>query len=137
MPADDQFPTIFRSSLRQPAKAEELKIVDRYTLNVGLTGPGGSLESANTMVQAGAAIIHAGGASVFIDNSCLAHGAENWLLTTEERSNDALSFGFVGIVRGKREVWTRGMQVPGFPDIVMSRSDADAQSIRSFAHDEF
>ena len=126
IPADNQFPTIFRSSLRNPARAEELKIVDQYTINVVLNGPGGSLESARIMMQAGAAIIHAGGAGVFIDNSGLAHGAEGWLLMTEEGSSDAISFGFVGIVRGKREVWTMGMQVPGFPDIIMNRADADA-----------
>jgi hypothetical protein len=126
MPADDQFPGIFRSSLRQPATAKELKIVERYTLNVGLTGPGGSLKSAHRMMQAGAAIIHAGGAGVFIDNSCLAHGAENWLIMTEEGSSDAVSFGFIGIVRGKQDVWTMGMHAPGFPEIVMKRADADA-----------
>lgn len=126
IPSDVQFPSIFRTSLRQPAKAEELEIVDRYTINVGLAGPGGSLESAHKMMEAGAAIIHAGGAGVFIDNSCLAHGAEDWLQMTEEASSDAISFGFAGIVRGKREVWTMGMHVPGFPDIVMNRADADA-----------
>lgn len=126
IPSDSQFPGVFRSSLRKPANAEELKIVDRYTINVGLTGPGGSLESAHLMMQACAAIIHAGGAGVFIDNSCLAHGAEDWVQMTEEGSSDAVSFAFAGIVRGKREVWTMGMHVPGFPDIVMNRADADA-----------
>lgn len=61
MPPDNQFPSIFRSTLRRPAKPEELAIVDRYTVNVALTGPGGSLESARKMMQAGAAIIQAGG----------------------------------------------------------------------------
>ncbi|XZE19876.1 hypothetical protein SH449x_005206 [Pirellulaceae bacterium SH449] len=126
IPADKQFPNIFRTSLRQPATAEELRVVDRYTINVGLAGPGGSLESARTMMKAGAAIIHAGGAGVFIDNSCLAHGAEDWLSMTDDGSSDAISFGFVGIVRGEREVRTVGMQVPGFPEILMTRADADA-----------
>lgn len=126
IPPDNQFPDIFRSSLRHPANAAELEIVDRYTMNVGLTGPGGSLDSARTIMNAGAAIIQAGGAGVFIDNSCLSHGAEEWLDMTEEGSSDAISFGFVGIVQGKREVWTMGMHIPGFPDIVMNRADADA-----------
>ncbi|HBJ38934.1 MAG TPA: hypothetical protein DDZ51_30140 [Planctomycetaceae bacterium] len=91
-----------------------------------LTGPGGSLESARKMVQAGAAIIQVGGAGVFIDNSGLAHGAESWMYMTEEGSSDAVSFAFVGIVRGQSEVWTTGMHVPGFPEIIMKRADADA-----------
>ncbi len=126
MPADKQFPGVFRTSLRQSASPEELEIVDRYTINVGLAGAGGSLQSAHIMMRAGAAIMHAGGAGVFIDNSCLAHGAEDWLQMTEEGSSDAISFGFAGIVRGKRELWTMGMHVIGFPDIVMNRADADA-----------
>lgn len=126
IPADSQFPGVFRTSLRQPASEEELEVVDRYTINVGLSGLGGSLESAHKMMQVGAAIIQAGGAGVFIDNSCLAHGAEDWLQMTEEGSSDAISFGFAGIVRGKRELWTMGMHVIGFPDIVMNRADADA-----------
>ena len=126
MPPDDQFAGIFRSSLRRPASAEELQVVDSYTVNVGLTGPGGSLASARAMMQAGAAIIQAGGAGVFIDNSALSHGAENWLFMTDEGSSDAVSFAFVGIIRGEHDVWTMGMQVPGFPEVVMRRADADA-----------
>lgn len=126
MPPDDQFPTIFRSMLRQPANADELETVDHYTANVVLTGPGGSLESARRMMRAAAAIIQAGGAGVFIDNSGLAHGAENWVYMAEDGSSDAVSFAFVGIVRGKSEVWTTGMHVPGFPEIIMKRVDADA-----------
>lgn len=126
IPADKQFPSVFRSSLRSMASVEEMEIVDRYTFNIGLVGPGGSLESALRMMHAGAAIIHAGGAGVFIDNCCLSHGAEDWLSMTDEGSSDSISFGFVGIVRGKSDVWTTGMHVPGFPEIVMTRADADA-----------
>src|SRR5262245_11911590 len=42
MRPDDQFAQIFRSSCRQPASKEELAIVDRYTVNVGLTCEGGA-----------------------------------------------------------------------------------------------
>ena len=53
MAADDQFAQIFRSSCREPATAEELATVDNYTANVLLSGPGGSLPAARTMMQAG------------------------------------------------------------------------------------
>ena len=48
MAADDQFAQIFRSSCRQPATEDELATVDGYTVNVFLSGPGGSLRAART-----------------------------------------------------------------------------------------
>ncbi|MCR9297082.1 MAG: hypothetical protein NXI32_30650 [bacterium] len=126
MPPDDQFAAIFKSCCRRQATSEEMAIVDGYTVNVGLTGPGGSMQAALTMLQAGAAIVRAGGAGVFIDNSGVAHGGQQWLELTEDGSPDAVSFAFVGIVRGRQEVWTMGMQVLGLPDVMMRRADADA-----------
>src|SRR2546421_6675142 len=125
MAADDQFAQIFRSSCREPATAEELATVDNYTANVLLSGPGGSLRAARTMMQAGAAVVRAGGAGVFIDNSTLAHGGRHWLELTDDGGPDALSFAFVAIVRGKAEVWTMGMHVLGLRDIVMKRADVE------------
>src|SRR5262245_36317129 len=76
---DDQFAEIFRSSCRQPATEDELATVDGYRVNVVLSGPGGSMQAARTMMQAGAAVERAGGAGVFIDNCALAHGERDWL----------------------------------------------------------
>lgn len=129
LPADDQFAQIFRSSCRRPATADELATVDGYTVNVVLSGPGGSLQAARTMMQAGAALVRAGGAGVFIDNSALAHGGEHWLEMTEDGSPDAVSFAFVAIIRGQAEVWTMGMHVLGLRDVVMKRADVDADGV--------
>jgi hypothetical protein len=125
--ADSQFAQIFRSSCRQPATEEELTVVDRYTVNLILSGSGGSLQAARTMMQTGAALVQAGGAGVFIDNSALAHGGQNWLAMTEDGSPDAVSFAFVAIVRGQVDVWTMGMHVLGHPDIVMKRADIEPE----------
>jgi hypothetical protein len=126
MRPDDQFAHIFRSSCRQPAQDDELATVDAYTVNVCLSGPGGSLQAARTMMQAGAAVVQAGGAGVFIDNSALAHGGRNWLAMTDDGGPDALSFAFVAIVAGKTDVWTMGMHVLGLRDVVMKRADIEA-----------
>lgn len=123
--ADDQFAQIFRSSCRQPPTEDELATVDGYTVNVFLSGPGGSMQAARTMMQAGAAMVRAGGAGVFIDNCALAHGGEQWLEMTEDGGPDALSFAFVAIVRGRTEVYTVGMHVLGLRDIVMKRTDVE------------
>jgi hypothetical protein len=125
MRADQQFAQIFRSSCRQPATAKELATVDGYTVNVLLSGPGGTLEAAHRMMQAGAAMVRAGGAGVFIDNSTLAHGGSQWLAMTEDGSPDALSFAFVAIVRGQADVYTMGMHVLGLRDVVMKRTDVE------------
>lgn len=124
---DDQFAQIFRSSCRAPATDDELARVDGYSVNVFLSGPGGSLDAARTMMQAGAAIVRAGGAGVFIDNCALAHGGDNWLAMTEDGGPDALSFAFVAIVGGRDEIWTMGMHVLGLPDIVMKSADAEKE----------
>jgi hypothetical protein len=125
MGADDQFAPIFRSSCRQPATTDELATVNGYTVNILLSGPGGSLQAARTMMQAGAAMVRAGGAGVFIDNCALAHGGQHWLDMTEDGSPDALSFAFVAIIRGKTDVWTMGMHVLGLRDVVMKRTDIE------------
>jgi hypothetical protein len=123
--ADDQFAQIFRSSCRQPPTEDELATVDGYTVNVFLSGPGGSMQAARTMMRAAAAVVRAGGAGVFIDNSALAHGGQHWLEMTEDGGPDALSFAFVGIIRGQAEVWTVGMHVLGLRDLVMKRADVE------------
>ncbi len=125
MDADDQFAGIFRSSCRRMPTEAERATVDAYTVNVLLSGPGGSLEAARTMMEAAAVIIQAGGAGVFIDNCGLAHGGENWLEYTADGSPDAVSFAFVGIFRGKEEVHTMGMHVLGLRDVVMKRIDIE------------
>jgi hypothetical protein len=129
MPPDEQFAKIFASSCRRPATDEELAIVGRYTVNIGLSGPGGSREAARAMLQAGAAIVRAGGAGVFIDNSALAHGGGHWIEMADDGGADAVSYAFVSLVNGERELWTMGMHVLGFPDLVMRRSDGDIETL--------
>src|SRR5262249_39608730 len=46
---DGQFPQIFRSSCRRPPTDRESDVVAHYTVNIGLTGAGGSLKSAHAM----------------------------------------------------------------------------------------
>src|SRR5207247_6089734 len=122
---DGPFAEILRSSCRRPGTEAELATVDGYTVNVCLSGPGGSMQAARTMMQAGAAVVRAGGAGVFIDNSALAHGGRNWIEMTEDGGPDAVSFAFVAIVRGKTELWTMGMHALGLREVVMKRADME------------
>ena len=127
---DDQFSYIFQSACRRPPKDDELEVLNRYSVNIGLSGPGGSLESALAMMQAAAAIVRAGGAGVFIDNSAMAHGGSDWLAMTDDGGPEAISFAFVSIIRGKREIQTMGLQVLGYPDLLMNAADIDERGER-------
>lgn len=127
VPPDDQFAHIFRTSCREPATTDELATVDDYRVNVILSGPGGSLDAARAMMRAASAILRAGGAGVFIDNSALAHGGQNWLEMTEDGGPDAVSFAFITIVHGRTEAWTMGMHVLGLRDVVMKPAEAEAK----------
>lgn len=123
MPPDDEFPQVFQTACRRPPRRGEVAMVERYTVNVALSGPGGSLESALAMIEAGAAIVGAGGAGVFIDNSALAHGGEDWLEIADDGGPDAISFAFTSIVRSRQEIYTHGMHTMGFPDLTMPTAD--------------
>ncbi len=125
MEPDGQFPQIFESACRRPPTDDELAVLSRYSVNIGLTGPGSSMDAALAMMKAGAAIVRAGGAGVFIDNSALAHGGSDWLAMVDDGGPEAISFAFVSIIRGPQDVYTMGMQTMGFPDLLMSAADVD------------
>lgn len=120
VPPDDQFSQVFRTACRQPPTAKELNTVNSYTANFMLTGEGGSIKRAHRMMQAASAILEAGGAGVFIDNSALSHGGENWKTMTEDGSSDAISFAFVSIIRSKSQLMTMGMHVLGYPELELT-----------------
>jgi hypothetical protein len=125
MPADDHFAEIFRTSCRRPPTPDEQERIDRYKVNIILSGKGGSLAGAHAMMRAAVAVVEAGAAGVFIDNSGLAHGGQDWLAMTEDGGPDAVSFAFVAIVAGSSEVWTMGMHALGLREVVMKRADCD------------
>jgi hypothetical protein len=127
--ADDRFAEVFRSSCRRPPTEDEMRTVNDYAVNVVMKGPGGSLDAACTMMEAAAAIVRAGGAGVFIDNSALAHGGQLWLEMADDGGPDALTFAYVSIVGGRNEVYTMGMHVLGLRDVLMKRADLEDEQM--------
>lgn len=125
MKPDQQFPSIFRSSCRKPPQESELEVIHRYQVKIGLMAPGGSLESALRAMRAAAALVRAGAAGVFIDNSGLAHGGSDWISMADDGGPDAISFAFVAIYHSPQEFWTMGMHVLGYPDLRMSAAEID------------
>ena len=125
MPPDEQFAGIFESACRQPMSSDDRDILNRYTVCVGLNGPAGSREAALSMMQAATALVRAGGAGVFIDNSALAHGGQAWIEMTEDGSPDAVSYAFISVVVGPRDVQTMGMHVLGVPELLIESAETD------------
>ncbi len=120
---DDQFVSVFATACRREPTDDEKKAIERYTVQVCLTGPGGTNKNAAAMMRAAVAILDAGGSGVFIDNSALAFGATQWREMAEIGDSDALSFAFVNIIRGKTEAYTMGLHVLGLPDLIMRTED--------------
>ena len=73
------------------------------------------------MMEAASAIIQAGGAGVFIDNSALAHSGQAWIEMASSGDTDALSFAYVSVIHGNPNIWTMGMHMLGLPDIEMDQ----------------
>ncbi len=120
---DDQFVSVFAGACRREPTDAEKASIENYSVQVCLTGPGGSEEDAAAMMRAAVAILQAGGAGVFIDNSGIAFGATAWREMAEEPNMEALSFAFVNIVRSRTETYTVGMHVLGLPDLLMRPED--------------
>ena len=120
-PPDDQFVDVFQSACRTQLTEEEIQVVRSYTVNLVLNGSGGNLTQAWTMMAAASAIIQAGGAGVFIDNSALAHSGQAWMEMASSGDTDALSFAYVSVINGQPNIWTMGMHMLGFPDLEMDQ----------------
>lgn len=128
LPADGEFPHVFRISARRPATQKELQQVADYRMNVGLIGRGGSMAAARRIMGAAAAVIEAGGAGVFIDNSLMSHGGEDWL-ELHRHSDDRLAvyYTFVNIVRRSHGIESFGMQALGRRDCQLELSEDEEQ----------
>ena len=77
------------------------------------------MQSAAAMMRSAIPILQAGGAGVFVDNSALSFGASHWCKMAGVCDADALTFGYVTIVRNEQDTYTVGMQVFGKPDLIM------------------
>ena len=139
---DDEFLKVFAGACKHTPSERDRHIVENYTVQVCLAAPGGSLGAAHRLMEAGAAILKAGGGGVFIDNSGNAHGSDDWFdLTTDPQNTEDGDWGgvywaYVATVGGKKEIWSIGMHVLGYRDAVMARSaegeEADYYLLHNF-----
>jgi hypothetical protein len=135
VPADEDFAGVFAGSCPKLPTEDERRRIENYAVNVCLTAPGGSLEAAYNLMQGAAAIIEAGAAGVFIDNSGISHGATDWLTLTTDRHNGGVYWAFVTAVSAEDELYSMGMHILGYPEAVIPRTgnqEFDLRTLHSF-----
>ena len=135
LPADAEFPRIFSDSCPKVPTDDECQRIENYTINICLTGPAGSIAAAKQLMAGAAAVLAAGGAGVFIDNSGLAHGATDWQTLLASADNGGVYWAFVTAVRSDTELYSVGMQILGFRDAVIPRLASEQhtyQALHSF-----
>jgi len=133
--ADEEFPAVFASSCPKLPTEEEREQIENYTVNVCLTGPGGSLPAAGNLMEAAAALIEAGAAGVFVDNSGIAHGATDWLTLAGDQAAGGVYWAFVSTVRTDDELYSVGMHVLGYREAVIpstGNEEYDFRTLHSF-----
>jgi hypothetical protein len=87
------------------------------------------------LMAGAAAVVAAGGAGVFIDNSGLAHGATDWRTLFHSADDGGVYWAFVSTVRGDNEFYSVGMQILGFRDAVipqLANQEHTYQALHSF-----
>ena len=127
LPADDQFLKIFASGCtREPSDADK-RGIETYRHNACLTMPGGSFDRAAAALRYTLALLDAGGHGVFIDNSGIAHGSNDWRDLAHDAGPDGGGpfWAFLVTAGSQREVWTTGMHCLGRRDAIMPRTGND------------
>jgi hypothetical protein len=133
--ADDDFPRIFAGSCSKLPTESEREQVESYKVNICLVGRGGSIDAAKRIMEAAAAVLAAGGAGVFVDNSGIAHGATDWLKLFDGADDGGVYWAFISAVRSEEEIYSRGMHVLGFRDAVIpstGNAEYDSRTLHSF-----
>jgi hypothetical protein len=129
--ADEEFPSVFAGSCPKAPTEEERERIENYRVNICLTGRGGSIAAAERIMAAGAAVLAAGGAGVFVDNSGLAHGATDWLTLLDSAKDGGVYWAFVSSVRSESELYSVGMHVLGFRDAIIPSTGNDEYDYRT------
>jgi hypothetical protein len=135
MPSDKEFPRIFAGSCPKTPTEDERERIEHFKVNICLTGPGGSVAAAKKLMEGAAAILRAGGAGVFVDNSGIAHGATDWHQLYEGADSGGVYWAFVIAARSHTDVYSIGMHILGFRDAIVPATgnhEYDSRTLHSF-----
>ncbi len=135
--ADNQLPAMFEIACRDGVPRRVRRALDRCRIQACPTSAGGSHEAAERLLDAGTALLRAGGAGLFVDSSGMAHRPARWLQIVDAPRPDALVEAFVNTFATEAEIWSLGMHAMGLRDVIMTRSgddEADYVMLRSVLH---
>ena len=135
LPADEEFPSVFAGSCPKLPTESEREQIENYKVNLCLTARGGSIEAAKRLMEGAAAVLAAGGAGVFVDNSGIAHGASDWLTLFDSADDGGVFWAFVSAVRSEDDVYSLGMHILGFRDAIIpstGNAEYDSRTLHSF-----
>jgi hypothetical protein len=130
MERDPQLRQYYALANRRSLTEDDLAQIDAHQSTAYLIGPGGSLEGAQDMLQAGAALLQAGGYAVKVETSGTAHSTRDWLAQAKRRDTHvgALYITYVALVSKSETVYSCGMHNMGFADALVSASLGMAQA---------
>lgn len=111
--------------------------LDNHTYTLYLTGPGGSLERARSIMDAAAALLWAGGLAVRVETSGAVHNVGQWLNCVRYQDSDiaALYHAFVILNQQENTVFSCGMHNFGFRDgavLIKTSPDEPVQTLQTF-----
>ena len=125
--ADPDLPAAFAKAGPHWAASSAMAAVADHDCIAYLVGKGGSLEAAEAMMRAAAALVEAGGLGVKVDSTGIAHGPAYWFELCDKLEQLAAHRALVVYVMGKEDVFSCGMHNFGLPDAMTSAaSKADA-----------
>jgi hypothetical protein len=135
LPADGQFPEIFAGACPKLPTGTERELIENYKVNICLTSRGGSIAAAKRLMAGAAAVLTAGGAGVFVDNSGIAHGASDWMTLHDSADEGGVYWAFVTAVRSEEVVYSMGMHILGLRDATIpstGNAEYDSRTLHSF-----
>lgn len=132
--ADPELAAAFAKAGPHWAASSAMEAVADHDCVVYLLGKGGSLNAAESMMRAAAALVEAGGLGVKVDSTGIAHGPAYWFDICDKLEQLTAHRALVVYVMGREDVFSCGMHNFGLPDAMTSARDkaAAADMLRTF-----
>lgn len=113
----------------------QFNAITEHTMVCELSGEAGSLVSATQIANAGAALIRAGGAAVYVESAGKSHSDIDWLRLCDSKKPSAMYEAFVIVINDDASLYSCGMHNLGLPDarvLTTSPSEETAKLLRAF-----
>lgn len=118
-PPDPRLLAAFVEASQGTISPDDLAAIASHTMTVYLTGEGGSTEVAQKTLDAGTALLRAGGLAVKVESTGKAHDSKSWQAMAESGSGRDLFTAFVTYLYDGDDLYSCGMHNLGLPDAVV------------------